>query len=229
MASSTLTTPKPGLERCRKARILALADRAAATARAAAATAAALASRTRRPWPCSATSSASGLASAASSWSSRRLRAPWSCGREWARIGNPSACRGCCGSALRCFWSAVSRLRRPNTALRAAAEADLKKWLGATSVLGAVFLGLPVGGLVESHRTWSLFGGQPEPFLLLCVHSRPRTALVRWPPRPGYVTARVWLGHIWITREAAVEAAALYWHFMDVLWVYLFVLLLVWR
>jgi heme/copper-type cytochrome/quinol oxidase subunit 3 len=32
-----------------------------------------------------------------------------------------------------------------------------------------------------------------------------------------------------VTREAAVEATALYWHFMDGLWVYLLVLLMVWR
>jgi len=46
----------------------------------------------------------------------------------------------------------------------------------------------------------------------------------------GYVTLRVWRpASYWPTRAAAVEAASLYWHFMDGLWVYLLVLLMVWR
>jgi cytochrome c oxidase subunit 3 len=46
----------------------------------------------------------------------------------------------------------------------------------------------------------------------------------------GYVTLRVWRpSSYWPTRAAAVEAASLYWHFMDGLWVYLLVLLMVWR
>ncbi len=42
----------------------------------------------------------------------------------------------------------------------------------------------------------------------------------------SYLTARARLG---AATQRAVEATALYWHFMDALWIYLFVLLFVWR
>ena len=40
-----------------------------------------------------------------------------------------------------------------------------------------------------------------------------------------YVAARVWMVRPWATRLAAVDATAIYWHFLGVLWVYLFILL----
>jgi hypothetical protein len=40
---------------------------------------------------------------------------------------------------------------------------------------------------------------------------------------------RIWRPTVWITREAVVESTALYWHFMDGLWVYLVLLLAFWR
>ena len=40
-----------------------------------------------------------------------------------------------------------------------------------------------------------------------------------------YVAARTRMARPWATRLAAVDATAIYWHFMGVLWVYLFILL----
>jgi len=40
-----------------------------------------------------------------------------------------------------------------------------------------------------------------------------------------YVAARVQMARPWSTRLAAVDATAIYWHFLGVLWVYLFILL----
>ena len=40
-----------------------------------------------------------------------------------------------------------------------------------------------------------------------------------------YVAARVRMARPWSNRLAAVDAAAIYWHFLGVLWVYLFILL----
>ena len=45
----------------------------------------------------------------------------------------------------------------------------------------------------------------------------------------GYVWLRVRAPQRWATREAVIEAAALYWHFMDVLWIYILGLLVFWR
>src|SRR5690606_2429710 len=40
-----------------------------------------------------------------------------------------------------------------------------------------------------------------------------------------YVTARARMARPWATRLAAVDATAIYWHFLGVLWMYLFILL----
>jgi len=36
-------------------------------------------------------------------------------------------------------------------------------------------------------------------------------------------------GGVDVTRKAAADAVSIYWHFMDVLWIYLFLLLFFWR
>ncbi len=45
-----------------------------------------------------------------------------------------------------------------------------------------------------------------------------------------YVVMRAWLpGSAIAPRQAVVDVTAIYWHFMDGLWIYLFLLLFIWR
>ncbi len=120
-------------------------------------------------------------------------------------------------------------IEKAKHALRAAAEADLKKWLGATSVLGVAFLASQWAGWSNLIERGLYLADNPSHSFFYVFTVAHGLHLFGGLLALGYVTARVWLGRIWITREAAVEAAALYWHFMDALWVYLFVLLMVWR
>jgi cytochrome c oxidase subunit 3 len=109
-------------------------------------------------------------------------------------------------------------------------NANLQRWMTATAGLGALFLATQLiawqqlaarGVFVATNPSSSFF------YVLTAAHG---AHLLGGLLTLGYVTIRVWRpSSYWPTRAAAVEAASLYWHFMDGLWVYLLVLLMVWR
>ena len=120
----------------------------------------------------------------------------------------------------------VEKARR---AMRAGLEKGLRHWLGATAVLGGAFLAAQyvawsqlsaAGVYVSSNPSSSFF------YLLTAAHG---LHLLGGLIAMAYVVWRVWRSQIWVTRDAAVEGTALYWHLMDALWVYLLALLMVWR
>ena len=106
---------------------------------------------------------------------------------------------------------------------------ELRLWMTLTAGLGAVFLASQLiawqqlasrGVFVATNSSSSFF------YVLTAAHG---VHLLGGLLTLGYVTMRLWRPAFWPTRAAAVEAASLYWHFMDGLWVYLLVLLMVWR
>jgi cytochrome c oxidase subunit 3 len=108
-------------------------------------------------------------------------------------------------------------------------NAGLQRWMTVTAGLGAVFLASQLiawqqlasrGVFVATNPSSSFF------YLLTAAHG---VHLLGGLLTLGYVTVRVWRPSLWPTRAAAVEAATIYWHFMDGLWVYLLALLMVWR
>jgi cytochrome c oxidase subunit 3 len=117
--------------------------------------------------------------------------------------------------------------------LKVAAEKPYRRWLLFTVVLGIAFLGSQLlawqqlvrqGVYVSSHPHSSFF------YLLTATHGvhllGGLVALVylsiRTRPAPENELAVA-------KRQGAADAVTLYWHFMDVLWLYLFVLLFFWR
>ena len=120
-------------------------------------------------------------------------------------------------------------IEKAKRALRASVEADLKKWLAATAVLGAVFLASQWAGWLNLAERGLYLADNPSHSFFYVFTVGHGLHLFGGLLAVAYVTGRVWLGGLWLTRDAAVEAATLYWHFMDVLWLYLFILLLVWR
>jgi cytochrome c oxidase subunit 3 len=117
--------------------------------------------------------------------------------------------------------------------LRSDAVAAHRRWLLVTAVLGFAFLGSQLlawrqlvgqGVYVSSNPHSSFF------YLLTATHGvhllGGLMALVylsiRTRPRQLNELAVV-------KRQGAADAVTLYWHFMDVLWLYLFVLLFFWR
>jgi cytochrome c oxidase subunit 3 len=102
-------------------------------------------------------------------------------------------------------------------------------WLGVTSLLGALFLiGQAVawqqlraaGVYLASNPSSSFF------YLLTGAHG---LHLVGGVAALFYVAVRSSLQGGWKGRPAAVGATALYWHFMDGLWLFVFLLVFVWR
>lgn len=120
----------------------------------------------------------------------------------------------------------VSKAKR---ALWSGLDEDLRRWLSVTALLGGVFLTaqciawnqlLAAGIYVSSNPSSSFF------YLLTAAHG---LHLLGGVVAMVSVAWRVRQSQTWITRNAAVESTALYWHLMSALWVYLFVLLMVWR
>ena len=117
--------------------------------------------------------------------------------------------------------------------LKSALEGSYKLWLLLTAALGVAFLGSQVlawrqllrqGVYVTSHPHSSFF------YLLTATHGLHLMGgllsvaylLVRTSKRRGS-------GQVQSRYQAATGAVTLYWHFMDGLWIYLFVLLFFWR
>jgi cytochrome c oxidase subunit 3 len=100
-------------------------------------------------------------------------------------------------------------------------------WLGATAILGALFLAgqyvawrrlAAAGVYMASNPSSSFF------YLLTGAHG---LHLLGGVLALGYVLWRASRPFAWAHRRAAVECTALYWHFMDGLWIYLLLLLLI--
>ena len=121
---------------------------------------------------------------------------------------------------------AVAKARR---AVHRGDSVALRRWVNISAVLGAAFLAGQVVG-------WQALAGQgiylaSNPassfyYLLTAGHG---AHLVGGIAALGYIWTRSRSRRPWPTRAAAVEAMALYWHFMDVLWIYILGLLLFWR
>jgi cytochrome c oxidase subunit III len=120
-------------------------------------------------------------------------------------------------------------IEKARRAMRRDDNAALQRWMTVTAGLGALFLASQLvawqqlashGVFVSTNPSSSFF------YLLTAAHG---LHLLGGLLTLSYVTLRVWRSSPWATRAAAVEAATLYWHFMDGLWVYLLVLLTVWR
>ena len=120
-------------------------------------------------------------------------------------------------------------VERAKRALRNSNEKSLKIWLAVTTVLGVAFLVSQWMGWLNLTERGLYLAANPSHSFFYVFTVGHGLHLLGGLLAIQYVTNRVWCGHHWATRSAAIEAAALYWHFMDALWLYLFVLLLVWR
>ena len=114
-------------------------------------------------------------------------------------------------------------------ALKRNEYAGFKRWISLTTLLGVAFL---VGQLmawqqlaaqgvfINSHPHSSFF------YLLTSLHG---IHLLGGVIALGYVTIAAVRMRIGFKRRTAVDVTAIYWHFMDGLWIYLFVLLFFFR
>jgi cytochrome c oxidase subunit 3 len=104
-----------------------------------------------------------------------------------------------------------------------------KKWISITTLFGVAFLAGQLlawhqltaqGVYINSHPHSSFF------YLLTSLHG---VHLLGGVIALGYVTVAALRMRIGFKRRAAVDVTAIYWHFMDGLWIHLFVLLFFFR
>jgi len=108
-------------------------------------------------------------------------------------------------------------------------ENGLRRWVSMTAVLGGMFLVSQYLGWLELSARGIYVASNPSSsffYLLTAAHG---LHVLGGVIALSYVLYRVWRPGVWFTREAVVESTALYWHFMDGLWVYLVLLLVFWR
>ena len=122
---------------------------------------------------------------------------------------------------------AVERTRR---ALWRRHEAAFKRWLWATMALGLVFLSAQYVAL--QHLTAAGFFATVNKrawlaFLLTLLHG---AHLIGGLLALSYVIVKSQFGD-WtaLRRRITMDGVALYWHFIDGVWIYLFVLLFLWK
>lgn len=120
-------------------------------------------------------------------------------------------------------------IERARRSMVEGSTAGLRRWVNVSAALGLLFVaGQLLGWQALAGRGIYLASNPANSFyyLLTAGHG---LHLVGGICALGYIWLRARSARPWPTREAAVEAAALYWHFMDVLWIYILGLLLFWR
>lgn len=114
-------------------------------------------------------------------------------------------------------------------ALKQEATDTLKIWLGLTSFCGIVFL---AGQLVAWRQlaTQGFFvATNPSSSFFYVLTGTHGAHLFGGIFALLYLTIRVFRDELNNRRQSALRAAAVYWHFMDALWIYLLLLLIIWR
>jgi cytochrome c oxidase subunit 3 len=120
-------------------------------------------------------------------------------------------------------------IHRANRQARSNETGSLKLYLGATFVLSVLFVGIQAPSLVAllgihraalAEHSFNLYGIS---FALIGIHA----AHVLGGMLPlGRLFARVWRGGVGRHLQPSIHLCAIYWHFLDVVWVALFALLL---
>ena len=107
--------------------------------------------------------------------------------------------------------------------------ARLRHWLNLSGCVGLAFLACQLMGWQDLAGRGLYLASNPANsfyYLLTAAHG---LHLLGGIAVMGYVWARTRSARPWPTRLAVVEGAALYWHFLDALWIYILGLLMFWR
>jgi cytochrome c oxidase subunit III len=120
--------------------------------------------------------------------------------------------------------------------LRAGLNALYKRWLVVTVVLGLAFLAAQLVAWRQLAQQGIYLASNPHSsffYLLTGAHGVHLLGgllgllflWLRWRRRGREVSDETFIAK----RKAATDAVTIYWHFMDALWIYLFLLLFLWR
>ncbi len=122
--------------------------------------------------------------------------------------------------------SLTLELSRRALARRSAAE--FTRWLYATLVLGVAFLGGQLVAWRELASRGVYLATNPSSSFFYVLTAAHALHLAGGIIALGYVVFRAGRMVRGLARQTSVEVAAIYWHFMDALWIYIFFLLTRW-
>ena len=107
--------------------------------------------------------------------------------------------------------------------------AGVRLWVNVTTALGLIFLACQVLGWQALAERGLFLASNPANSFYYVLTVGHAVHLLGGVLSLGYVFVRVRAPQRWATREPVIEAVSLYWHFMDVLWIYILGLLMFWR
>ena len=110
-------------------------------------------------------------------------------------------------------------IEKAKRAMRDGLEAGLQRWLTVTAVLGAGFLATQLAGWSELVGRGIYVATNPSSSFFYVLTAGHGLHLFGGLLSLTYVVFRCWRATAWATKEAAIEGVALYWHFMDGLWI----------
>ena len=105
----------------------------------------------------------------------------------------------------------------------------LRRWMNSSACVGLAFLAGQLMGWQELAERGLYLASNPANSFYYVLTAGHGVHLLGGIAVMGYVWVRVRASKPWPTRLAVVEATALYWHFLDVLWIYILGLLVFWR
>ena len=124
-------------------------------------------------------------------------------------------------------------LEKAKNKLKAVLLAEHKRWLLVTVLLGAGFLVSQLFAWQELRRQGIYVASNPHSsffYLLTATHG---LHLIGGLLALTFLLLRTWRKDTSTSvsnrHQGAADAVSIYWHFMDALWIYLFLLLFLWR
>ena len=117
-------------------------------------------------------------------------------------------------------------IERARTQLQTGSLGALRRWVNASACLGLAFLACQLLGWQALAGNGIYLSTNPASSFYYLLTAGHGAHLLGGIAALGYIWARVRARRPWPTRVAAIEATALYWHFLDVLWIYILGLLL---
>ena len=124
-------------------------------------------------------------------------------------------------------------LKQAIKSLKKGNEGGYSRWLLLTVALGLAFLGSQLLAWRQLVAQGVYLAGNPHSTFFYLLTGTHGVHLVGGIMALNYLLLRTWhlssRSEALLKRQTAADVVALYWHFMDVLWVSLFLLLLFWR
>jgi cytochrome c oxidase subunit 3 len=120
-------------------------------------------------------------------------------------------------------------LETARRALKRARHDSFRVWLGITAALGTLFLLGQIAAWRELAAQGMFLSSNPSSSFFYVLTASHGAHLIGGMVALTYLTIRVFRNQFGSRRRSALKATAVYWHFMDGLWIYLMALLIFWR